>query len=163
MSVNRRSFIKSGALSALTAALGLSFVAPALGQVKPKRRAIVSPSPGLKEIPFGAQRSPLFYFTRETFQPYVGGIFTVSAGRKTVRMTLVGVTDYTPKAAARLSPRGVQPTRSFVLKFRSADKLTNLTTIYNVQHAALGKFPMFLTRREGPAGTSLYEAVFNHL
>jgi hypothetical protein len=164
MSVNRRSFLKSGALSALTAAFGLVYVAPALGQDKPKRKAVASPRPGPEaQIPFGAQQSPLYYFSRETFQPYVGGIFVVSAGRKSVSMTLVEVSDYTPKAAANASPGGVLPTNSFGLKFSSADELTGLTTIYNVQHGALGGFPLFLTRRDGPAGTSLYEAVFNHL
>ena len=163
MSVNRRSFLKSGALSALTAAFGLVNVAPALGQGKSKRKVEAPTSTPEARIPFGAQQSPLFYFSRETFQPYIGGIFIVSAGRKSVSMTLVEVSDYTPKAAAKVSPGGVQSTNSFVLKFSSTDELTDLTTIYDVQHGALGAFPLFLTRRDGPAGTSLYEAVFNHL
>lgn len=157
-------FLKFGASSALTAAFGLVYVTPARGQVKPKPKATAAPWPTPDvRIPFGAKRSPLFYFSQETFQPYVGGIFIVSDGSKSVSMSLIEVSDYTPKAAANLTPGGVPPTNSFVLEFSSTDELTDLTTIYDVQHGALGDFPLFMTRRDGPAGTSLYEAVFNHL
>ena len=163
MSVNRRSFLKSGALSALMTTFGLVYVTPASGQGKPKRKLEAPTSTPEVRIPFGAQQSPLFYFTRETFLPYVGGIFIVRAGANSVEMTLVEVTDYTPKAAAKSSPRGGQRTNSFGLLFSSPRELTDLTTIYDVRHGALGEFPLFLTRRDGPHGTSLYEAVFNHL
>ena len=162
MSVNRRSFIKSGAMSALTAAFGLVYAAPARGQKKPKSYVLAGPRP-TPQIPFGAQQSPLFYFTRETFLPYVGGIFIARAGSNSARMTLVEVIDCTPKAAATPAPGGAPRTGSFILKFSSADKLTDLTTVYDIEHGALGEFPLFLTRREGPAGTWIYEAVFNHL
>lgn len=162
MSVNRRSFIKSGALSALTAAFGLIYVTPARGQVG----AVEAPrsTPGVP-IPFEARQSPLFYFTRGTFQPYVGGIFIASAGSKSISMTLVEVSGYTPKAWGTFSPGRVLPTNSFALTFSSADEveLTDLTSIYTIQHAALGEFPLFMTRRDVPDGTSRYEAVFNHL
>jgi hypothetical protein len=39
--------------------------------------------------------------------------------------------------------------------------LTDLTSIYDVEHGALGKFALFLTRRDGTRGTYFYEAVFN--
>ena len=114
-------------------------------------------------VPFEAKQHPLFYFTRGTFQPYVGGIFIASAGRQSISMTLVEVRGYTPKAWGRSSPGRVQPTNSFSLDFSSPGRLTDLTSIYMIQHAALGEFPLFMTWRAGPAGTSLYEAVFNHL
>jgi hypothetical protein len=162
MSVNRRSFLKSGASSALAVAFGLIYAAPARGQVG----AVEAPRPtqGVA-IPFGAQQSPLFYFTRGTFEPYIGGTFVASAGSKSISMTLVEVSGFTPKAWGTFSPGRVQPTNTFVLKFSSTDEdeLTDLTTIYTIRHAALGEFPLFMTRRDGPAGTSLYEAVFNHL
>jgi len=162
MSVNRRSFLKSGALSALTAAVGLIYAAPARGQVG----AVEAPRSTLGvPVPFEAQQSPLFYFTRGTFQPYVGDIFIASAGSKSISMKLVKVSGFTPKAWGTFSPGRVQPTNCFVLKFSSTDEveLTDLTSIYNIRHGALGEFPLFMTRRDGPAGTSLYEAVFNHL
>jgi hypothetical protein len=116
-------------------------------------------------IPFGAQQSPLFYFTRGTFQPYVGGVFVASAGGKSISITLAEVRGYTPKAWGTSSPGRVQPTNCFALEFSSTDEveLTDLASIYDIRHAALGEFPLFMTRRDGTAWTSLYEAVFNHL
>ena len=163
MSVNRRSFLKSGSLSALTAAIGLVYAAPALGQVNPKRKLSAPKRTPAPRIPFGAEQSPLFYFTQETFQPYIGCVFIAHAGRKSVSMTLVEVTEYTPKASSKLSRGVVVPTNSFGLTFTSAGQLTDLTSIYTIQHGALGEFPLFLTRRDGPDGTSIYEAVFNHV
>lgn len=155
MSVDRRSFLKTGALSALTAAFGLIHAAPARGQVAATQ----------VPIPVEAKQSPLFYFTRGTFQPYVGGVFVASAGSRSVSMTLVEVSNYVPKAWGTFTTGSVQPTDCFALKFSSTDRgrLTDLTSIYTIRHAALGEFPLFMTRRDGPAGTSLYEAVFNHL
>jgi hypothetical protein len=46
--------------------------------------------------------------------------------------------------------------------FSSAGELTDLTSIYDIEHAGLGNFSLFLTRRDGPRGTFYYEAVFNH-
>src|SRR5687768_8503431 len=105
MSINRRSFLKSGALSALTAAAGLACAAaPALGQEKLRRRGALAPrSTPTPLIPFGAQQSPLFYFTQETFRPYVGGLFTVSAWGKSAGLTLAEVSDCAQKAAAKLT------------------------------------------------------------
>lgn len=162
MSVNRRSFLKSGTLSALTAAFGLIYAAPARGQGEANKAPGSTPE---APVPFEAQQSPLFYFTRGTFQPYVGGVFVASAGGKSVSMTLIEVSNYTPKAWGTLLPGRVQPTNCFVLKFSATgrDKLTDLTSIYIIQHDALGEFPLFMTRRDGPDGTSIYEAVFNHL
>jgi hypothetical protein len=166
MTVNRRSFLKSGASVALAAAFGLVYAGPVQGQGKPKRKVEAPESTPGVPVPFGARQSPLFYFTRGTFQPYVGGVFIASAGSRSISMTLVEVSGFTPKAWGTFSSPGrVQPTNSFALKFSSTDRdvLTDLTTIYDIRHAALGEFPLFMTRREGPDGTSLYEAVFNHL
>jgi hypothetical protein len=160
MSVNRRSFLKSGALSVLAAASGLIYAAPALGRGKVK--GAPEPTPEIP-IPFEARRHPLFYFTRGTFHPYVGGVFSASAGGRSISMTLVEVRNFTPKAWGRFTLGRVEPTSSFALEFSSAGRLTDLTTIYDIEHAGLGEFPLFMTRRDGPEGTSLYEAVFNHL
>lgn len=165
MPINRRSFLKSGALSALTAAAGLISAAPARGQEKVRRKLSAPRSTPEVQIPYGAEQSPLFYFTQETFKPYVGGIFTASAGMRSISMTLVEVSDCAPKAPAKLTRGRVVATNAFALIFSSSDeeRLTDLTTIYTMSHGALGEFPLFLTRRDGPAGTAIYEAVFNHL
>ncbi|HEV7892143.1 MAG TPA: hypothetical protein VGP08_15970 [Pyrinomonadaceae bacterium] len=113
-------------------------------------------------VPFEAQQSPLFYFKRETFQPYVGGIFKVSAGAKTVEMKLERVRGCAPTTQALKVTKKSRTSDCFALEFSSAGALTDLTTIYDVEHAALGKFALFMTRRDGPGGKYEYEAVFNH-
>jgi hypothetical protein len=153
MPVSRRSFLRSGATAALTAGLVFHAAPLAFGQS------------GMTPVPFEAQQSPLFYFERETFQPYVGGTFRVSAGRSTVEMTLKEVRDLTASAASNRAMKATQQTDSFALIFSSNSKLTDLTTIYDVEHAGLGKFSLFLKGNDDApnARAYVYEAVFNHV
>jgi hypothetical protein len=160
MPVTRRSFLRSGATAALTAAMVLKAAPAAFAQIGAKpdhSRDFPTPAE--------AQQSPLLTFKRETFQPYVGGKFLVSAGRSTVEMTLKEVRDLTPSAAINRAMKASSQTDAFALVFSSSGKLTDLTTIYNVEHAGLGKFSLFLTLRDGAsdARVYVYEAVFNHV
>jgi hypothetical protein len=113
-------------------------------------------------ISFDAKQEQTFSFKRETFEPYLNGVFKLSAGANSVEATLVRVRDCTPSARSAKVTKKSRPSDSFALVFRAGGKLTDLTTIYDVEHAALGKFPLFLTRRDGPHGQHFYEAVFNH-
>lgn len=112
-------------------------------------------------VSFEAKQQQTFSFKRETFEPYLNGVFKLSAGANSVEATLVSVRDCTPNPRQKTTPKARQ-SDSFALVFRAGGKLTDLTTIYDVEHAALGKFPLFLTRRDGPHGQHFYEAVFNH-
>jgi hypothetical protein len=112
------------------------------------------------QVPFEAKQAPTFYFKRETFQPYLNGTFTLRAGANTVEATLISVRDCTQSATNKLTRRA-RPSECFALVFRTQSTLTDLTSIYDVEHGALGKFALFLTRRDGPRGTYFYEAVFN--
>lgn len=159
MPVTRRSFLRSGATAALTMAVALKAAPLAFAQISSKPDTTRDP-----QIPYEAKQSPLFTFKRETFQPYVGGTFRVRAGANAVDMTLTKVT------GCEISPRGHKMTKKppkqtdcFALTFTAGETLTDLTTIYDVEHAALGSFVLFLTRRDGPRGTYFYEAVFNHV
>lgn len=157
MSVTRRGFLKSGATAVLTAA-ALSAAPLAFGQTGAK--------PDAKRdfnVPYEAKESPLFYFKRESFEPYVGGVFEARAGARSIQMTLTKVRDCTPSAQSRKVTKKSGETDCFALVFRSQGELTDLTSIYDVEHSALGKFPLFLTRREGERGMHFYEAVFNHV
>ena len=113
-------------------------------------------------ISFEAKQEATFSFKRETFQPYLDGTFKLSAGAHSVEATLVSVRDCSPNPLQKVTPKSRQ-SDSFALVFSADGKLTDLTTIYDVEHAALGKFPLFLTRRNGPQGKHFYEAVFNHV
>jgi hypothetical protein len=156
MPVTRRSFLRSGATAALTTAVALKAAPMAFAQIgkpDPKREI---------EVPFEAQQSPLFFFKSETFRPYVGGTFRIRAGANAVDMTLTKVRDHSVGPRGHAMTKRSRPTESFALMFSANEKLTDLTSIYDVEHAALGKFALFLTRRDGPNGTYFYEAVFNH-
>jgi hypothetical protein len=114
------------------------------------------------QTPFEATQAPAFYFKREAFEPYIGGVFKLSAAANSVNATLVAVRDCTPSAKSAKVTKKSRPSDCFALEFRADGKLTDLTTIYDVEHGALGKFALFLTRRDGPGNTHFYEAVFNH-
>ena len=74
MPVTRRSFLRSGATAALTTAVALKAAPMAFAQIGAK------PDPTRDvPIPYEARQSPLVSFKRETFEPYVGGIFRVRA------------------------------------------------------------------------------------
>ncbi|MCA1593447.1 MAG: twin-arginine translocation signal domain-containing protein [Acidobacteria bacterium] len=157
MSVTRRSFLKSGAITVLTAGIALNVGAVAFGQEKQ------GSNPALDfQIPFQAKQSQTFYFNRETFKPYVGGIFRARAGKRSIQMTLTNVRDCTPSPKANLLTKKSRSSDCFALEFSTSGKLTDLTTIYDIEHAALGTFTLFMTRRDGPRGNYFYEAVFNH-
>jgi hypothetical protein len=144
-------------MSVLLTGLVLDVFPPAFAQQLRK------PNPAQDfEIPFSAQQETTFYFKRETFEPYLNGVFKLRAGARSVSATLISVRDCTPKANSKAT-RKSRPTRCFALVFSAPGALTDLTTIYDVEHGALGEFPLFLTRRDGPRGTYFYEAVFNHL
>jgi len=161
MPVTRRSFL-SGATSALPAVVALGQFTPARGQSKPEAKP--SPSRGTDEpVSFEVQRSTLFSFRAETFRPYVGGIFVARAGANSIEMTLTEVRDCSPKSTTKITTKAAPKTECFALEFTSDKSLTDLTTIYDIEHAALGQFSLFLTRRDGADGKSLYEAVFNRI
>jgi hypothetical protein len=106
-------------------------------------------------------RDPVWHFTRETFEPYVGGYFEAPGARgKMVTLKLLQVDSYEPPKS---STRTAVATNSFLLLFSADGELPIFSSIHPIKHAALGEFSLFLTRRDGPAGEIYYEAVFNHL
>jgi len=157
MPVTRRSFLRSGATAALTAAVALKAAPMAFAQIGAK------PDPARDfQIPDEAKQSSLFSFKRETFQPYIGGTFRVRAGAQAVDMTLTKVRGCEISARGRNLTKKSRPTDCFALVFSADEVLTDLTSIYDVEHAALGTFVLFLTRHDSPSGKLFYEAVFNH-
>ena len=157
MTVTRRSFLRSGALTVLVTGIALDSVSLAFAQQLRKS----DPSQDFA-VPFEAQREPQFYYRLGTFTPYLNGVFMLSAGRDSVEATLVSVRKCTQTPGSARVTRKWRPTECFTIVFQANEKLTDLTTIYDVEHGALGKFALFLTRRDGPGHTHFYEAVFNH-
>lgn len=168
--------MRTGALAAISAGFALSSVRPVFGQDSKKS----TPSRDF-EIPHEARLDPVFSYTMATFEPYVGGIFTTRGkGGQKVSLTLVKVKDVRPGAQTRtpagtsraqaarpvqphksaLTPKS-RPTEAFALTFRASGPLSDLSTIHQLEHAALGKFLLFLVHSEDEEGRHFYEAVIN--
>ena len=155
MPISRRFFLRTGTLTALAA--GVAFVPNdlAFGQ-----RRTLSTSPGV-QIPMTAQLEPTYMFRRETFDPYVGGIFQAPDARgRMISLTLMSAT--TNRPTVKLSRTKAIPTESFSLMFKAEQRLPWFTSIHRMSHPALGNFDLFLTPREKD-GVYYYEAVFNHI
>jgi len=157
---SRRSFLRSGTLAALAA--GCALATPQLTFAQERKR----PTPATDfDLPIEASQNAVFYYTQATFEPYVGGIFRGRGAGRTVNLELVSVRgQLPPKNAPRMMRKAGPATRSFTLTFHADGTLSEVTTIHRLEHAALGRFDIFLTRRgEDDAGRIIYEAVFTHL
>ena len=116
------------------------------------------------QVPIEAQASALFFYTSNTFQPYVNDIFQAPNARgQMITLTLISVSQYKMRPTTRLSTKKVPQPDSFSLMFRAEARLPQFTSIHRVSHPALGEIDMFLTPHQADDGTLLYEAVFNHV
>ena len=115
-------------------------------------------------IPDEALRNPVYSFTKETFEPYVGGYFEVVGARgQLVPMKLVKVVSYCPKPETKICKGRALETESFSLQFVADSALPTSSSIYQIKHGALGDFKLFLNRRDPVSREYYYEAVFNRL
>ena len=155
MSVTRRSFIKAGALSALSAGIILNYAGLALAQT--------SAPAGDFPIPQEAKTDPVFYFQKSTFDPYLNTTFRARARGEVVNLVLVKVVDISSPGRSALTRRA-RPSTGFSLLFRASAPLSGITTIHTLEHDALGTFSLFLQRTSAKESRELYyEAVFNHV
>jgi hypothetical protein len=108
-----------------------------------------------------AQTSQLFYYNKSTFAPYVNSEFRVRLNSsKAVAITLVGIEDF---ANSQETLRAVGD-ECFTLEFNGPASKTFTQQTYEVEHAALGRFSLFIVpvgMRTGK-GAIAYEAAFNH-
>jgi len=157
MSLSRRKFIKTGALTALSAGAIFMAAESAFGQKKAPRRPISK-----FDVPYEAQQNPILYYDRATFEPYIGGTFIGRDARgREIELELLRVTEN--KATSRIMTKGrTRETESFTLTFKASKALPAFTSIHVIEHPVLGKFDMFL-QRTGDSGQILYQAVITHL
>ena len=157
MSVSRRKFIKSGALTALSAGLIFKAGEAVFGQTKAPKRPI-----SRFDVPYEAQQNPILYYNRATFEPYIGGTFIGRDARgRAIELTLLRVTEYKPSSGMITKSRG-QDIESFALTFSASGALPAFTSIHVIEHAVLGKFDLFL-QRSGSNGQIVYQAIITHL
>src|SRR5205085_6235398 len=158
MTVTRRTFLRSGSLSALGAALLLRNYRSALGQkLKSSNPTIDFP------IPYEAKLDPVFNYSIATFESYIGSSFSARGQGRNVKMTLVGVRNRNTKATSKMPTTKTRPSDCFSLLFSAPAPLAEFTTIHTLNHGALGKFDLFLVQSEDAQGQLFYEAIINHL
>ncbi len=142
MSITRRSFLKTGALTAVVAAISLRPGLAALGQ---------EPKVALPVL------DPLSNYTQATFEQYVNSIFTLRR-RNPIELTLTKVEDTLPAKTLRTGGR-----ESFALHFRGGGTALSQDT-YVLEHPALGVFKLFLVPVAADQnGAQGYVAVINRL
>jgi hypothetical protein len=152
MDPQRRTFLKTGTLTAISAGLTLSTAHSILSQDRGSHH----------EIPIEAQRDKLFQFTRGTFEPYVGDIFQApNAVGEMISLTLADVSAYKTKEGTKLTTKLPRETDAFSLTFTSSERLPKFTSIHKLSHPALGEFDLFLTPHQQKDGTYTYAAIIN--
>lgn len=155
MTVSRRKFLRAGTMIALSAALPLGLTTLAAGQ---KRKAAPPRPEETRPIPAAAQRDPLYHYTRETFAAYVNSIFIVNS-IPLAEIVLVEVKE-TPLVVDKRATR-VPVGECFTLTFRGPNRTRFTQNTYTLDHAALGKFDLFITPTDRPGEEQNYTAVIN--
>lgn len=156
MSFSRRKFLRAGFVSALLAGLNLS---PAKLIFAQQKRL---PGAGGFVVPYEAKTEPTFYFTRETFAPYLNSTFSLARGKAiSFDATLIEVFDY--QAQARARKVRTHEGDCFSVTFRAGARDTVSQGTYKFNHAALGRFSLFIVPGAPAADGTTYTAVINHL
>ena len=153
MLIARRNFLRAGLLFGASAVL-------LNGNARSGFAGTLSDGGQLSDV---VMDDPMYRFSRETFEPYVGGYFeAVDARGKTIALKLLSVDSYTPQPDTKISTGSAIKTDSFSLLFSAERVLPPFTSTYQIKHGALGDFKLFLTRQGSKSGEILYETVFNH-
>jgi|SRR2546426_8339535 len=142
MTTTRRSFLKTGTMGLLCAAMPAALA------------KLVAGSPNRANLP-GTDARSLRKMSIETFTRHLNTIFRVKTGSGTVKLKLTTVTDL--KAISK-TPAKIAGKESFSLMFVGSGKHSFTQDTYVVEHSALGRFSLFLV----PVGKSTnnhYEAI----
>ena len=130
MATSRRNFLKTGTMGLLCAG-----VPGALARI-----ALAGPT-AAGGSPEGKAKS-MIKFTQGTFTPHINTTFRIRAGSRAVNLKLTKITDL--KAISK-TPARIAGKEGFSLLFVGSAKSSRLTQdTYIIEHAALGKFSLFL-------------------
>jgi len=154
MSVSRRKFLRSSA--ALSAALVLKPGTFILGQdsMQSKRAPDFHGKTGVDSGQFQS-------YSRAMFEPHVGDIFRVRAGKQTVDLKLVALNDLNPRSAGITTGR-TNRTDCFSLRFRASTPLPTTATIHTLNHSMMGSFDLFMIQSE-KGNQFLHTAIVNQV
>ena len=143
MSVSRRNFLTSSA--ALSAAL---FFKPGTFVLGQDSRWI------------GVNSTPSDFYSRATFEPYLGDTFRVRVGQQTVDLKLVALADMKTESAG-ITTGTTRSTDCFSLRFHASAPLPSSNTVHILEHKSLGSFGLFMTQSEAGSGF-LHTAIINN-
>jgi hypothetical protein len=143
MSISRRRFLRSAAV--VSAAVVLKPSTFVFAQSSPR-----STSPNT----FGSYR-------REMFEPYVGDVFRVRAGKQIVDLKLVALENSQPVSPG-ITTRKIAGTDCFSLRFETSTRLPATAKIHNLNHSKVGSFDLFMSH-SAEGGKFLHTAIINQL
>lgn len=155
MDISRRKFVRTGVIASALAAipLALAKTAAARDGGKTLPQSLIAGANGGAE----GQSSALDFYSKSRFAPYVNSQFQVKSSQlETVKVTLAEVADFCETAG--------NGGECFALRFTGPVRGSFQQNTYEVEHAALGKFSLFLVpvgMRPAGARTVNYEAVIN--
>jgi len=137
MSVSRRNFLRSSA--ALSAALFLKPGSFVLGQKKWSNNQL------------GTNTVASQLYCRATFEPLLGDTFHIRAGRQTIDLKLVALSDMKTESA-EITTGKAGSTDCFSLRFHASAPLPSSSTAHTLEHKSLGSFGLFMTQSEAGSG-----------
>jgi hypothetical protein len=95
------------------------------------------------------------------FEPYVGDVFRVRAGKQIVDLKLVALEDSEPVSPG-ITTGNIARTDSFSLRFKASRQLSAKSKIHHLNHSKIGSFDLFMAPSE-KSGNLLHTAVINQL
>ena len=156
MSFSRRRFLSTSAL--VSAAFVLKPAVAALGKSSPWSTGV---NRSLTQTKIDSTSKPFHAYGRETFEPYVGDVFHVRVGKKTIDLKLMELTTVEPGSTDISAGKTVR-TDCFSMKFHASKQLPATANAYHLSHAKLGKFDLFMNQASN--GRAFVQIAFvNHL
>ena len=158
MNISRRKFMKAGIMVAACA--GIPLQAQFTNSQEAGSRRSTTP-PAIEALP-EIETDVLSYYNRSTFAPHVNTEFRVRLNSSKVRrIKLVEVRDYMDASAQQRTMVGTNE-ECFSLFFTAPSGKTFPQNTYEVEHAALGKFMLFIVPvGMRTSGDQYFEAAFN--
>jgi hypothetical protein len=159
MANSRRDFIKKSAMAVVAAGIPIE-----LSEVVFARSG--NGAAGFA-VPVESLNDPLMYLKRSSFEPYANSIFRVRTSHYSANLNLIQISSgYQHSQAFKAKKASTTVVREseerFALLFKSTDSIPQ--EVYNLDHAALGKFRMLIVpvvNRDRRA--YYYEAVINRI
>lgn len=152
VSVSRRRFLKTTTMAVTFAGVPIELATVV--------RAHEAGGAGLA-LPFGTKGQALIPFSPSTFSPHLNTTFRAHLNNiSAVDLELVEVSEDSPSPSSK---RIAAKTKSFSLEFTASGISTFPSGNYLIEHAALGKFLLFVSPVSRPNKPARYQAVFNHL